>query len=69
MQQRVGIRMAEQALLGGNLDPAQDQGPALDQGLGPLLVRGSAQNFKVTYPEDFALAEALLRLRGAAAAG
>ena len=29
----------------------------------PLLVRGSAQNFKVTYPEDFALAEAILRSR------
>ena len=29
----------------------------------PLLVRGSALNFKVTYPEDFALAEALLRRR------
>jgi 2-C-methyl-D-erythritol 4-phosphate cytidylyltransferase len=32
-------------------------------GLQPLLVRGSAQNFKVTYPEDFALAEAILRSR------
>ena len=31
----------------------------------PLLVRGSAQNFKVTYPEDFALAEAGLRSRRA----
>ena len=31
----------------------------------PLLVRGSAQNFKVTYPEDFALAEAVLRSRSA----
>lgn len=31
----------------------------------PRLVRGSAQNFKVTYPEDFALAEAVLRSRGA----
>ena len=31
----------------------------------PLLVRGSAQNFKVTYPEDFALAEAILRSRSA----
>ena len=30
-------------------------------GLKPLLVSGSAQNFKVTYPEDFALAEAILR--------
>lgn len=29
----------------------------------PLLVRGSAQNFKVTYPEDFALAEAILTSR------
>ncbi len=29
----------------------------------PLLVRGSAQNFKVTYPEDFALAEAILKNR------
>lgn len=29
----------------------------------PLLVAGSAQNFKVTYPEDFALAEAVLRSR------
>jgi hypothetical protein len=26
----------------------------------PLLVAGSARNFKVTYPEDFALAQALL---------
>ena len=31
----------------------------------PLLVRGSAQNFKVTYPEDFALAEAILNSRNA----
>lgn len=29
----------------------------------PLLVSGSASNFKVTYPEDFALAEAILRSR------
>jgi len=29
-------------------------------GLKPLLVPGGAQNFKVTYPDDFALAEALL---------
>ncbi|RZA13053.1 MAG: hypothetical protein EOP93_20930, partial [Lysobacteraceae bacterium] len=27
----------------------------------PLLVAGSAQNFKVTWPEDFAMAEALLQ--------
>ncbi len=29
----------------------------------PLLVPGNAQNFKVTYPEDFALAEAVLQAR------
>lgn len=46
-----------------------DEASAIEvQGCRPLLVRGSAQNFKVTYPEDFALAEALLRLRALAAA-
>jgi len=29
----------------------------------PLLVEGSAQNFKVTYPQDFALAQAVLQSR------
>jgi 2-C-methyl-D-erythritol 4-phosphate cytidylyltransferase len=29
-------------------------------GLQPRLVPGSARNFKVTWPEDFALAQALL---------
>lgn len=32
-------------------------------GLAPRLVPGSAQNFKVTYPEDFALAEAVFATR------
>ncbi len=32
-------------------------------GLKPLLVPGSADNFKVTWPEDFVLAEAVLRSR------
>jgi 2-C-methyl-D-erythritol 4-phosphate cytidylyltransferase len=32
-------------------------------GLRPRLVEGSAQNFKVTYPQDFALAESVLRSR------
>ena len=45
-----------------------DEASAIEaRGLRPLLVRGSAQNFKVTSPEDFALAEALLRLRASAA--
>jgi len=34
-------------------------------GLAPLLVPGSAQNLKITYSEDFALAEAILRSRKA----
>jgi hypothetical protein len=34
-------------------------------GLSPKLVVGSAQNFKVTYPEDFALAQAVLEARHA----
>ena len=43
-----------------------DEASAIEAtGQRPLLVRGSAQNFKVTYPEDFALAEAILGSRGA----
>jgi 2-C-methyl-D-erythritol 4-phosphate cytidylyltransferase len=38
-----------------------DEASAIEAlGLAPLLVPGSAQNFKVTFPEDFALAEAVL---------
>ena len=41
-----------------------DEASAMEaQGLQPLLVPGSAQNFKVTYPEDFALAGAVLMAR------
>ena len=43
-----------------------DEASAVERlGLHPLLVQGSAQNFKVTYPEDFALAEAVLLARQA----
>lgn len=45
-------------------DQVTDESSAVEMlGYAPLLVPGSAQNFKVTYPEDFALAEALLRSR------
>lgn len=47
---------------------ATDEASAIEaQGLQPRLVVGGAQNFKVTYPEDFALAAAVLesRQRGA----
>ena len=38
-----------------------DESSAIEMlGLAPRLVVGSAQNFKVTYPEDFAMAEAIL---------
>jgi 2-C-methyl-D-erythritol 4-phosphate cytidylyltransferase len=38
-----------------------DESSAMERlGHAPKLVRGSAQNFKVTYSEDFALAEAVL---------
>lgn len=41
-----------------------DEASAIERlGLQPLLVSGSARNFKVTYPEDFAMAEALLAHR------
>ena len=44
--------------------PVTDESSAIEQlGLKPKLVEGSAQNFKVTYPADFALADAILRLR------
>jgi 2-C-methyl-D-erythritol 4-phosphate cytidylyltransferase len=43
-----------------------DESSAIEaMGLTPLLVAGSALNFKVTYPEDFALAEAVLASRAA----
>ena len=48
-----------------------DESSAMEaMGFQPLLVRGGAQNFKVTYPKDFALAEAVLsaRLTGGQAA-
>ncbi len=41
-----------------------DESSAIEaSGLSPRLIDGSAQNFKVTYAEDFALAEAILTSR------
>ena len=41
-----------------------DEASAMEQaGHRPLLVPGPARNIKITYPEDFALAEAVLRSR------
>lgn len=57
------IGMLAQALDAAGPD-VTDESSALEAlGLAPKLVAGSAQNFKVTYPEDFALAEAVLLAR------
>lgn len=43
-------------------DAATDEASAIEaMGARPLLVAGSALNFKLTWPEDFALAEAILQ--------
>ena len=45
-------------------DAVTDESSAIEaMGLTPKLVPGSAQNFKVTYPEDFELAQAVLLAR------
>lgn len=45
-------------------DAVTDESSAVEAlGLQPLLVRGSAHNIKLTWPEDFALAEAILQSR------
>ena len=57
----------QQALLAAG-DAVTDEASALEfVGKAPLLVEGSAQNFKVTYPQDFALAHAVLMARSASA--
>ncbi|MDB5842697.1 MAG: 2-C-methyl-D-erythritol 4-phosphate cytidylyltransferase [Polaromonas sp.] len=58
---RIGMLMQALALAGAAVT---DESGAIELlGLAPRLVAGSAQNFKVTYPEDFALAEAILLSR------
>ncbi len=58
---RIGALLAALEAAG---DAVTDESGAMEgQGLKPLLIEGSAQNFKVTYPEDFALAEAILQSR------
>jgi 2-C-methyl-D-erythritol 4-phosphate cytidylyltransferase len=58
---RIGLLRQALAQAG---DQVTDESSAIEAlGLRPLLVAGSAQNFKVTYPEDFALAQAVLQGR------
>lgn len=52
------------AQAGSGFAGVTDEASAMEMaGHRPRLVPGSAQNFKVTYPEDFALAEAILKSR------
>jgi len=45
-------------------DQVTDEASAIEaSGRSPLLVRGAFENLKITYPDDFALAERLLRTR------
>ena len=62
---RIGaLQAALAARAGSGFDGITDEASAMElAGQAPRLVPGSAQNFKVTYPEDFALAEAILRSR------
>lgn len=65
---RIGALLDALSAAGDLSDPANalitDESSAMErQGYAPKLVRGSSQNFKVTYPEDFALAEAVLQNR------
>ena len=57
------LGMLRQALENAG-DGVTDEASAMEaMGLKPLLVPAGAQNFKVTYPDDFAMAEAVLRSR------
>lgn len=58
---RIGVLQRALSAAGAQVT---DEASAIEAlGLRPRLVPGSAQNFKVTWPEDFALAEAVLRSR------
>jgi 2-C-methyl-D-erythritol 4-phosphate cytidylyltransferase len=63
------IGMLREAILRAQADghDLTDEASAIEwAGHAPRLVQGSLRNFKVTYPEDFDLAEAIL-LRPSAA--
>ena len=57
------LGMLRQALEGAGESITDESGAIEAMGLKPLLVEAGGQNFKVTYPEDFAMAEAVLRGR------
>lgn len=56
--------------LSGDLHGITDEASAMERaGASPLLVEGAVTNFKVTYPGDFGLAEAVLAARAAGLKG
>ena len=58
---RIGMLMQALERAGNGVT---DEAAAIESlGLKPMLVEGGAQNFKVTYPEDFAAAEVVLKGR------
>lgn len=58
---RVGLLQRALAQAGSGVT---DEASAIERaGLSPLLVTGSSHNFKLTWPEDFAIAEAVLASR------
>ena len=58
-------RLLVEALHGGDLAGVTDEASAIERlGLKPRLVMGDSRNLKITYPQDLALAETLLRKMG-----
>ena len=58
------LHAALAARAGSGFEGVTDEASAMEMaGHRPLLVAGSAHNFKVTYPQDFALAQAVLAMR------
>ncbi len=57
------LGMLRQALEAAGAEATGEAGAIEAMGGKPLLVEAGAQNFKVTYPEDFVMAEAVLRGR------
>jgi 2-C-methyl-D-erythritol 4-phosphate cytidylyltransferase len=62
---RIGVLV--DALQAAGAAVTDESGAMEAAGFAPRLVTGSAQNFKITYPEDFALAEAILASRNGGA--
>ncbi len=64
---RIGaLREALRAVLADHVSPTDEAGAMERQGAHPLLVAGASWNFKITYPQDLELAQALLAARSGA---